>query len=111
GSAPGVVQIEATVEGTSVTTTFILASGASTVTQACQGGTPTLPASSGVMTNISGTGICLSGGTSGADYALIPFHGSQVANARTSFTVIGRGVVPLTSASLGPSFSAAPALL
>jgi hypothetical protein len=108
GSAPGVVQIEATVEGTSVTTTFILASGASTVTQACQAGTPTLPASLGVMTNISGTGICLSGGTSGADYALIPFHGSQVANARTSFTVIGRGVIPLTSASLGPSFSAAP---
>jgi len=60
------------------------------------------------MTNISGTGICLSGGTAGADYALIPFHGSQVANARTSFTVIGRGVIPLTSASLAPSLSAAP---
>jgi len=109
GSAPGVIQIDATVEGTGVTTTFVLASGPSPVAQACQGGTPTLPPSLGVMTNLSGTGICLSGGTTGADYALIPFHGSQVANARTSFTVIGRGVIPLTSASLAPSFSAAPA--
>ena len=109
GSAPGVVQVDATAEGTGVTTTFVLASGTSTTTPACQSGAPTLPSSLQVMTNISGTGICLSGGTSGADYALIPFHGSQVANARTSFTVIGRGVQPLTSASLGPSFGTAAA--
>jgi hypothetical protein len=107
GSAPGIVEVEATAQGTAVTTTFVLASGTSNATIACQSGTPTLPSSQQVTTNLSGTGICLSGGTTGADYALIPFHASQVSGARTSFTVIGRGVLPLNTASLGPSFSAA----
>ena len=106
GATPGVVQVEAAVEGSSVTTTFVLASGVASTTIACQAGSPTLPGARDVTPGLSGTGICLSGGPTGADYALIPFHASTVPTSRASFVVIGRGVLPLSSASLAPSLDA-----
>jgi hypothetical protein len=108
GATPGVVEVQASVEGTSIVTTFTLASGVATTTIACQTGSPTLPAVRDVTTGLTGTGICLSGGPTGADYALIPFHASTVPTSRASFVVIGRGVLPLNSASLAPSLDGVP---
>ena len=108
GSTPGTVEVQATVEGTSVTVTFLLASGVASTTQACQSGSPTLPGPGQAVAGLAGTGICLSGGTTGADYALVPFNASSVPSGRASIVVIGRGVVALNSASLAPSFGTTP---
>jgi hypothetical protein len=102
------VEVQAAAEGTSITVTFVLASGVASTAQACQGATPTLPSALQVTAGLSGTGICLSGGPTGADYALIPYHASTAASARASIVVVGRGVMPLNSASLAPLMSASP---
>src|SRR5438874_8054771 len=63
----------------------------------CSSSTPSLPAI-GAVTQLSG-GLCLSGGTAGADYALVVFHGSPTPSATAAVTVTGTGVTGLTSAN------------
>jgi hypothetical protein len=92
GSSPGLVQVTATVEGTGLITTFQLAAGIPNVPPACQTGAATLPAVNVVSAGLSGSGICLGGGTSGADYTLIAFNGSTVPSGLTSVQVTGRGI-------------------
>jgi len=108
GSTPGNVQITASVDGTNLTATFLEVAGTTSVTLACQSGSATLPAVLQVTAGLTGTGICLGGGTAGADYALIPFHTSTTPGATAAVAITGRGVTPLTSTSLAPSFDLQP---
>jgi len=57
-----------------------------------------------VMPGISGNSLCVGGGSSGAEYALIPWYGSTSSTASTtvSFTATGTSA-PSASASLVPS--------
>jgi hypothetical protein len=109
GSEPGTVQINATVSGTSLTTTFTVVAGAGTTSTACSTGAPQSIALGGVLPSVGGTGICLSGGTSGAEYALIAFNSSPDSElVATHFTVQSTGTNPVVVANAAPSFNAAP---
>jgi hypothetical protein len=64
-----------------------------------------------VMPGVSGTSICLSGGASGAEYALIPFYGTTLSSATTTldFTASGTAspsMAPSLIPSVGASFDA-----
>lgn len=104
GSAPGNITITATVAGTSLTSTFLETAGATNITLACQSGSPTTPAVGGVVAGVTGTGICLGGGTTGADYALVAFHASTDPAATALINVASRGATALSTASIVPSF-------
>ncbi len=97
GAAPGNVQVTATVGGSALTASFVEVAGTTNVTLACQSSAGTLPTVGQVMLSLPGTGVCLIGGTTGANYALIPFHSSQVAAAVASIAVTGRGVTALNT--------------
>ncbi|MDB4878281.1 MAG: Peptidase hyicolysin [Gemmatimonadetes bacterium] len=107
GSSAGTVVVTATVPGTSLSATFSVSAGTSTVTLACSKGAATTPSVGGVQTGIDGTGICLGGGSSGAEYALVAFYAnpdsSQVASVNVRTT---GGVTGVSSASLAPSLDA-----
>lgn len=102
GSVAGSDTITATVAGTSLVTTFVVTAGTSSVALACSTGTPQAPAVGTVLPGVSGTGVCLSGGTAGADYAIVSFYGNPDSSAVASFTVTSHGAVALTTASLAP---------
>ena len=60
-----------------------------------------------VMPGITGSSVCVGGGTSGAEYALIPFYGSTVSAASTSVSFTATGTsAPSASPDLIPSASA-----
>ncbi|MEO6879022.1 MAG: hypothetical protein ABI205_11125, partial [Gemmatimonadaceae bacterium] len=113
GATPGPVVITATVAGTDLAAVFTIGNGTTsgTATSACQSATPTTPAAGGVITDLTGTGICLGGGTSGAQYALVAFYGnpdsSQTADLRVRST---GGVTQIATASQAPAFNAGPTL-
>jgi len=106
GSAVGDVTITATVAGTSLVTTFIVTAGTSSVSLACSAGSPQAPAAGGVLPGVSGSGVCLSGGTLGADYAVVAFYGNPDSSAVASFSVTSHGATGLATASLAPSLDA-----
>jgi hypothetical protein len=106
GSAAGDVTITATVAGTSLVTTFVVTAGTSSVSLACSAGSPQTPAAGGVLPGVGGTGVCLSGGSSGADYAVVAFYGNPDSSAVSSFTVTSHGATALNTASIAPSFDA-----
>jgi len=49
-----------------------------------------------VITNVSGSGLCVHATTAGAEYAIVPFYDSGVPSATTQVEVRGQGVVPLS---------------
>ncbi|HEV8497302.1 MAG TPA: hypothetical protein VGQ56_10590 [Gemmatimonadaceae bacterium] len=106
GSAAGDVTITATVAGTSLVTTFVVTAGTSSVSLACSAGSPQTPAAGGVLPGVGGTGVCLSGGSSGADYAVVAFYANPDSSAVASFTVTSHGATALATASIAPSFDA-----
>src|SRR5436190_15450317 len=108
GSAVGDVTITATVAGTSLVTTFVVTAGTSSVSLACATGSPQTPAAGGVLPGVGGTGVCLSGGASGADYAVVAFYGNPDSSAVASFSVTSHGATALTTASIAPSLDATP---
>lgn len=109
GATAGTVQITAAVAGTSLSTTFSLTAGSGTITTACTGTTPQTPTVGTVLPGLPGTGICLSGGTAGADYALVAFNSNPDSNfVSTSFTVKSAGAVGLSTPDVA-SFSASGA--
>src|SRR5581483_452143 len=69
GATPGNVAITATVAGTALTASFTVTAGSSNTNTACSGSSPQTLALGAVMARASGTGICLSGTSSGAEYA------------------------------------------
>lgn len=105
GSAPGNITITAKVSGTNLVATFLETAGTSNVTLACQPGTtPTTPAVGAVVVGVAGTGVCLGGGTAGADYALVAFHANPDPKASALINVASRGATALSTASIAPNF-------
>lgn len=105
GSSPGTVQVSATVNGTTLAATFVITIGSSTTSLACATSNPQTPAAGGVLPGVSGTGICLAGGTTGADYALVAFYGNSDNTASTSIQVTSQNAIALTTDDVAPSFN------
>jgi hypothetical protein len=104
GSTAGDVKITATVQGTSLATTFTASAGSGALQTACTGAAPQAPAAGGVIPSVSGTGVCLSGGANGADYAIVAFNSNPDSNlVAATFTVKGSGITTLTTADLAPA--------
>lgn len=72
-------------------------------TSACQSSGVTTPLVGQVITPVSGTGMCLGGGTIGAEYTLIPFFSSSTQSATTSIDVVTNGSVPVTTPERVPT--------
>lgn len=105
GATPGVVVVTATVAGTNpLTTTFTLAAGTGTIVTACNSGAAQTPAVGAVISAVPGTGICLGGGTSGAQYALVAFNSNKdsVLASQATFSVRGGGITSVTTADIAP---------
>jgi hypothetical protein len=110
GATAGNVVVTASVEGTSLVTTFLAAIGSASTTTACQSGPATTPAVGQPSVGVSGAGICLGGGTgAAAEYALVAFNSSSVPSSEFSVDVIGRSVNAVPTADIAPAFSATPA--
>jgi hypothetical protein len=56
-----------------------------------------------VLTGLGATSLCVAGGTSGGEFALVPFNTSLDGSAGTSFTVQASGVTATAVASLIPT--------
>jgi len=105
GSTAGTVQINATVNGTALVATFVLTVGTPNTTLACASSSPQTPAAGSVLAGIAGTGICLGGGATGGDYALIPFYANPDNTASTTVQVQSQNAVALTVADVTPAFN------
>ena len=105
GATPGNVVITATTQTTpALTTTFTLAAGSGTIAAACSVGSAQIPAVGEVITSVPGMGICLSGGTTGAQYALVAFNSNpdSVLAPQATFSVRGTNITSVTTADLAP---------
>lgn len=104
GSSPGNVQITATVNGTTLVATFVVTIGSSSTSLACTSNAPQTPSAGGVLPGVGGTGICLGGGTGGADYALVAFYGNPDNTTSTSIQVSSQNAIALTTADVAPAY-------
>lgn len=105
GSTPGNVQINATVNGTTLVAAFVVTIGSSNTTLACATNpNAQTPAVGDVLPGLGGSGICLGGGTGGADYALIAFYANQDNTASTSLQVSSQNAIALTTADVAPAY-------
>jgi len=104
GSTAGAVLVTATVSGTSLSTTFSETANVASNAD-CTGSTALLPAAGTVNLSVQTTGLCLSGGTAGADYAVIAFNTSTNAaiGSSASLTVTGQGTTALSTPNAIPS--------
>jgi len=105
GSAAGNVQINASVNGTSLVVAFVVTAGNSSSAKACVGTTPVAMAVGQVNAGVAGSGICLSGGTSGADFAIIAFHANPDSSAIASVNVTSQNAVALSTPDVAPSLN------
>lgn len=105
GASAGTVTVVATVVGTSLTATFTETAGSSSTTLACQTSAATTPTTGAVNAGLGGTGICLGGGATGADYALIPFNANPDSSAVATISVTGSGTTALATPNIAPSFN------
>jgi len=103
GSSAGNVSISASVPGTNLVVTFIVTVGTSSTNLACQSSAPQTPAAGGILPGVAGSGVCLGGGTAGAEYALVAFNANPDSSAIASMSVVGHGVTAVTTASIAPS--------
>ena len=109
GSTAGTVVVNATVNGTQLIATFVLTAGGTAANSACSTSSPQTLTVGQVTPGVTGTGICLSGGTAGADFALIGFYGNPDSSKVQSLTVQSTGATAVATASLAPELDAAPA--
>ncbi|MGH7619819.1 MAG: hypothetical protein ACREPM_21610 [Gemmatimonadaceae bacterium] len=107
GSSPGTDVITATVAGTSLTASFSITAGSSSTSLACSSSSPQAPAAGAVLAGVSGTGICLGGGTTGAEYGLVAFYGDPDSSKIQSLAVTGRGATAVLTADVVPTLDAA----
>jgi len=105
GSSAGNVQINATVGGTSLVVAFVVTAGTSGSAKACTGATPVAMALGQVNAGVTGSGICLSGGTSGADFALIAFHANPDSSAIAPVNVTSQNAQALSTPDVAPAFN------
>ena len=94
GTTAGVVVVEAAVQGTALSTNFSVTSVASTTSGTC---TPVNMAV-GAAVLLSGTSVCVSGTTTGAEYALVSFNSSTTAATRSTMSIDPSGITSVTSA-------------
>jgi hypothetical protein len=93
GATPGTVEVTATVQSTTLATRVVATAGPSPTAVASDCTDPGLLMSVGQVAVLAGvTSLCVPGGASGAEYALIPFNGSTSANGRATFSVQPGGV-------------------
>ena len=101
GGTAGSVEITATVQGLS-------ARASATATQLasndCTSAGTTLTLGQ-VVTGVSGTSLCVGGGTSGGDFALVPFNSTLDGSSSTSLSFQAANVGATAVASLTPSAS------
>jgi Big-like domain-containing protein len=109
GSTTGTVVVNATVNGTQLIATFVLTAGGTAANTACSTSSPQTFTLGQVSAGVTGTGICLSGGTAGADFALIGFYGNPDASQVQSLSVTSSGATAVATASVAPAMSTEPA--
>ena len=102
GSTAGTVSILASVVGTNLAASFVLTAGTSTQTIACSTTAPQTPAAGGVLPGVSGTGICLGAGASGADYAVVAFFGDSNQSTLGQVTVTSHNATALSTPDVAP---------
>ena len=107
GSTPGTVAVSATVSGTSLSTSFAIAAGATTTSLACASSSPLTPTAGSVSAE-SGTGICLGGGTTGGEYALVAFYGDPDSSKIQNLTVTGHGATAVLTPDILSNLVPAP---
>ncbi|HEY4130902.1 MAG TPA: hypothetical protein VGM50_09810 [Gemmatimonadaceae bacterium] len=111
GSTAGNIVVTASVSGTSLTTTFHLVAGTSSQSTACATSSPQSVGVGGVVALSSGSGICLSGGAQGSEFALVVFHANPDSSQVASLTVRSSGgVTPVSTANVAPSFNQIPSI-
>jgi hypothetical protein len=108
GSTPGTVVVTATVTGTQLTASFSVTAGSSSQNLACSSSSPQVP-TVGSTTVGSGTGMCLGGGTTGAEYALVAFYGDPDSSKIQNLTVTGHGATAVLTPDILPNLAPAPA--
>ncbi len=101
GSTAGSVEVTATAVGGT-----LVAKATATATQIastdCASSATTLTLGQ-VRTSLAGTSLCVAGGASGGEFALVPFNTSLDGSSGTSFSVQASGVSATAVASLTPS--------
>jgi hypothetical protein len=101
GNTAGAVEVTATVQGG----TLVARAGA-TATQVasddCTSSATSLSVGQ-VITGLTGTSLCVAGGSAGGEFALVPFNTSLDGSAATSFAIQASGVSATAVASLTPS--------
>ena len=102
GSTAGTVSISASVVGTNLTASFVVTAGTSTQTIACSTVAPQTPAAGGVLPGVTGTGICLGAGASGADYAVVAFYGDSNQATLGQVTVTSHNATALSTPDIAP---------
>jgi hypothetical protein len=109
GTTPGPVVVTATVSG--LVAVFNLGNGTTvgTVTPACQRSSATTPVVGGVATDLAGTGVCLGGGSTGAEYALVAFYASPDGSRVDTLNVQSSGgATSVFTAAEAPAFNLTP---
>ena len=100
GSTVGAVEVTATARGGALVATAIAT--ATQTTSADCASSPTSLSLGQVVSGLTGSALCVAGGTSGGEFALVPFNTSLDASSGTSFSVQASGVTPTAVASLTP---------
>jgi hypothetical protein len=102
GSSAGTVVITASVTGTSLTKTLSVAAGTLNGPPACQSSSAQTPPAGSVLPSVTGTGICLGGGTTGAEYAIVAFYGDPDSSKIQNMFVNGRGATAVLTPNVLP---------
>ncbi len=100
-TAPGVVQVTATVRNSSLFFKFFL-SAAGGVAGTCEPTRARLLAKGQVVTDLGGAGVCLSGSDSGATFALIAFNADLVPDAALAVQLTTTGTLAAVRAPSPP---------
>jgi hypothetical protein len=96
------VLVTATVSGTALSTQFT-ETAQSSASGNCNGANALAPAVGSVNLSLQVSTLCLAGGASGADYALIPFNTSTSQSNSATVTVTAQGVVALSTPDRRPA--------
>ena len=100
GGTAGTVEITATIQGRTLTARTT-ATATQVVSTDC-GSAATLSLGQ-VVTGVSGSTLCVAGGATGGEFALVPFNTSLNGSAGTPFSVQASGVSATVAASLTPT--------
>ncbi len=104
GGTAGTIVVTATVANTALVATFAITAGSgSSAAKACSSSSPQSFSAGQVSPGVGGTGICLSGGATGADFALVGFYGNPDSSQIQPLTVTSTNATAVTTADLTPA--------